>query len=320
MAVKDINIVGSFVGKGLEREALLLQDLLKKHDVYVNFYHYTNFANANFVRADISIFLEVVMVQALNLSRENWFFPNSEWHAPQNDQFLPRFTKILCKTRDCQRIWSAKLANDRPERVIYTGFESRDLFDLSVEREDRFLHAAGESEFKNTEAVINAWKAGNWVCRKPPLTVLTRQKKFQDMCEGVPEITCIERVPEEDLVKMFNSHRFHIMPSAYEGFGHSLNESLGVGALVVTTAAPPMDEFAGIVPEWTVRVSQKTPRSLAQLSHVAPIDVILAVQKVIADADASEERMRWRQEHARNSFLASRDSFRKTFLSLVGVN
>lgn len=319
MAVKDINIIGSFVGKGLEREALLLQDLLKKHDVYTNFYHYTNFANSNFVRADISIFLEVVMVQALNLSRENWFVPNSEWHAPQNDQFLPRFQKILCKTPDCERIWKDKLGSDRPERVSFTGFESRDLFDPSVERQNKFLHAAGESEFKNTEAVIQAWTLTNWCCPKPPLTILTRQKKYRDLCEGVEGITCIERASEEDLIQIFNSHRFHLMPSAYEGFGHSLHESIGVGALVLTTNAPPMCEFNGIVPEWSVKVAHKYPRALAQLSLAMPMDIIIAVQKAVESFD-KPDLLDKLSANARNSFLSDRDSFRAKFLRLVGVN
>lgn len=319
MAVKDVNIIGSFVGKGLEREALLLQALLNKHDVYVNFYHYTNFANANFVRADISIFLEVVMVQALNLSRENWFMPNSEWHSPINDQFLPRFTKILCKTKDCERLWKAKLATAGPERVSFTGFEARDLYNPDIVRENKFLHAAGESEFKNTEAVINAWKNNNWVCKKPHLTVLTRQKKYRDLCEGCEEITCIERASEEELVKLFNSHRFHVMPSAYEGFGHSLNESIGVGALVVTTNAPPMNEFAGIVPEWAVKVANKTPRSLAELCHVNPIDVIIGCQKAMEEAERMPDNLEGRSRHARECFLNSREDFRKRFLDLVGV-
>lgn len=320
MAVKDINVAGSFVGKGLEREALLLQDLLKKHDVYTNFYHYTNFANSNFVRADISISLEVMIPLALNLSRENWYIPNSEWFDPKAyDQFLPRFQKILCKTRDCERIWKEKLANDRPERVIYTGFEARDLFDPSVPRENKFLHAAGESEFKNTEAVIKAWTLTNWCCPKPPLTILTRQKKYRDLCEGVEGITCIERASEEELVQLFNSHRFHLMPSAYEGFGHSLNESLGVGALVLTTDAPPMNEFHGIVQEWTVRSAHKYPRSLAQLNLVMPMDVVIAVQKAVEWFDKPESLDKL-SVVARNSFLSDREAFRTKFLQLVGVN
>jgi hypothetical protein len=57
LAIKDINIITSLVGKGLEREYLLLKDLLAAHDCYTVGIHYTNWANATLVRADVNIFL-----------------------------------------------------------------------------------------------------------------------------------------------------------------------------------------------------------------------------------------------------------------------
>jgi hypothetical protein len=158
MAKKDINIVSSLVGKGLEREAHLLRDLLGEHDIYTVLIHYTDYANATLVRADYNLFLEVVMPNVFNLSRNNFLFPNNEWWNPINDRFLPQFNKICCKTMDCYRTWCAKVG---PDKCLYTGFEARDLYDPSIPRENRFLHVAGESEYKNTEAVITAWKSGN---------------------------------------------------------------------------------------------------------------------------------------------------------------
>lgn len=327
MARKDVNIVTSLVGKGLEREYNLLKDLLTGHECYTNVYHYTNFAGSNFVRADINIFLEVCMPNVFSLSRENWLFPNCEWWHGLNDQFVSRFTKVCCKTRDCERLWKSKLAGDRPERVVYTGFEARDLYRPDVPRENRFLHVAGESEFKNTEAVIAAWRGSNWSFKPLPLTVVTRQKKYQDLCEEARKalnkdadlITCISRASEDELVQLMNSHRFHILPSSYEGFGHALNEGIGCGALVITTAAPPMNEFPGVQGDWTVPVASHTTRSLAQLNHVNPNGVITGVCKALAVAENIAELER-RSQQARAAFLSSRDSFRKKFLELVGVD
>jgi len=325
MAKKDVNVVTSLVGKGLEREYLLLKDLLSSHDVYTVGIHYCNWANATLVRADINIFLEVVHPLAFSLSRENWLFPNSEWWDARNNQFLDRFTKICCKTLDCYRIWCQKVG---PQKCVYTGFEARDLYRPDVTRENKFLHVAGESEFKNTEAVVGAWKMGNWSYKPLPLTVVTRQKKYQNLCEGVPGVTCIVRASEEELVQLMNSHRFHLIPSAYEGFGHILNEGLGCGALVITTDAPPMSEFAGVQRDWSVSVTTRTERALAQLSHVTPVGVQVACGKAIQAADSGEfvgdngtdlGRGSRSGYEVRKAFLASRESFRKTFLSLVGV-
>lgn len=315
MATKDINIVSSMVGKGLEREYHLLRALLSAHACYSVGIHYTDYANATLVRADANLFLEVVMSNVFNLSRNNFLFPNPEWWNPINDRFLPQFNKICCKTMDCYRIWCAKVG---AEKCVYTGFEARDLHQPEIKRENRFLHIAGESEFKNTEAVITAWKSGNWSRKPYPLTVVTRQKKYQDLCLGVDKVTCIPRASEEELVQLMNSHRFHLLPSAYEGYGHALHEGVGCGALVITTDAAPMSEFGGIQTDWKVPCTSKVPRSLAQLSMVNFGGVMLAVGKAMVSSVHLESLER-RSKAAREVFLRERDEFRQRFLSLVGV-
>lgn len=323
LALKDINIVTSLVGKGLEREAYLLKDLFAAHDIYTVLIHYCNWAGSTLVRADVNIFLEVVHPLAFSLSRENWFFPNCEWYDTRNDQFLHRFTRVCCKTRECYRVWREKLSGDRPERVCYTGFEARDLYDPAVERENRFLHVAGESEFKNTESVIEAWKRGNWSYKPLPITVVTRQKKYQDMVgeEGVPGLTLVShKVADEELTRLMNSHRFHLMPSAYEGFGHALHEGVGCGALVLTTGAPPMSEVRGIVPEWCVKPSKFTKRGLAQLSRVEWYDVQVACGRAIVAADSRPHEFEGRRATARAAFLDGQRDFRAAILALLGVS
>ena len=324
----DFNICTSLVGKGLEREYLLLRDLLMSNGHYVVGYHYTNL-NVQFVRADVNIFMEVVLPPLLNLSRENWFVPNSEWFHSVNEQFIPRFTKILCKTKDCYDIWSRKVG---AERCVYIGFESRDIYRPEVSKEVACLHLAGESEFKNTEAVIRAWRTTDGR-NLPPLTVVTRHPKFWELCQDVPwsNITCIrERIPDEQVIELMNRHMFHVMPSMYEGFGHALHEAIGCGGMVVTTDAPPMRDFNGIMPECLIPVVKRTPRCLATLNEVSPEGVVAALQKAL-DIKSSDrewdpfghqipiEKRPWlmRPMIVRNAFLSDREFFRKTFLGLV---
>ncbi len=320
MAKKDVNIVSSLVGKGLEREAHLLRDLLSEHDIYTVLIHYTDYANATLVRADYNLFLEVVMPNVFNLSRENWLLPNCEWWNPINDRFLPQFSKVLCKTMDCYRIWSQKVG---AQKCVYTGFEARDLYDPTIPRENRFLHVAGESEYKNTEAVITAWKSGNWGIKPFPLTVVTRQKRYQDMCLGLTDdrkdrITLINRADEGELKRLMNSHRFHILPSSYEGFGHALHEGIGCGALMITTDAPPMSEFGGIMGDWKVPCVNKSTRALAQLAMVNFSGVMVAAMKAVSAA-TNQAFIERKSQEARQAFLAEREAFRKRFLTLVGV-
>lgn len=327
MARLDINLVSSFVGKGLEREALLLKALLEQNACYVNTVHYTSL-NAPLIRADISIFLEVVMPIALNLSRENWLCPNSEWWYSINDQHLSRFSKILCKTHDCYDIWSQKVG---AEKCVYTGFESRDIFRPEIAKETAFLHLAGESEFKNTEAVIRAWRTTE-ARDFPTLTVVTRHEKFWKLCEEPPwkNIVCIrERLSDDAIIDLMNRNLFHLMPSMYEGFGHAIHEALGCEGLVITTNAPPMNSYRGILEECMVAVTKKTPRSLAVLNEVAPIAVVQAIQRALhikamdREWDSfghrlpDEKRFGVRGKTARQRFLEDREEFRKTVVHLI---
>lgn len=47
----------------------------------------------------------------------------------------------------------------------------------------------------------------------------------------------------EDVRRLQNSHGIHVCVSEREGFGHYINEARAVGALVVTTNHPPMNEL-----------------------------------------------------------------------------
>jgi len=323
---RDINIISSMVGAGLEREYLLLRELLMANGHYVVGMHYTNLSNTPMVRADINIFLEVVCPPALSLSRENWLVPNSEWWHAQNDVFLPRFTKILCKTQDCYRIWCQKVG---PEKCVFTSFEARDINRPEIDRELRCLHVAGKSEHKNTDAVLRAWRmTGTHLPHLPPpaslippLTIVTRSPVFAEHFQpNTPfphgNVTHLSHPTDEQIIELMNSHRIHVIPSMYEGFGHVIHEALGCGGLVVTTDAPPMNTYEGILGDCTVPVETKTPYRLAALNAVTPAAVYARVQRVTAmaqDPAICAEKSR----AARAGFDSNRAFFRTKFMSLV---
>src|SRR5271156_2983317 len=276
--MKSVNIISSLMGAGLHREALLLQELLAAHGHTSRLMHYTDGDNAPMERADINISLEVVMPRALSLARENWLAPNSEWWSPNYDQYLPHFSKILCKTRDCFAIWSAKVG---AEKCVYTSFEARDLYRADIPRQNRFLHIAGKSGNKGTDAVIRAWQQiPNGL---PPLTVVASNPEFKALWEkNHSNIEFFPKVDELHLIQLMNSHRYHIAPSPYEGFGHSIHEGLGCGALVVTTSAPPMSQIHGVAALVPVTVPVK--QRLAMMYHVTPQDVNSTCRTLVAES------------------------------------
>jgi hypothetical protein len=306
--LKSALIVTSLVGGGLEQESRILKSLLESHDVSVQVVHYTDM-NMALRRADVLLSLEVVMPRSLGLAERAFLFPNSEWWHPSNESHLPRFNKILCKTQDCFEIWSRKVGMDR---CAYTSFEARDLYDPSVAREEKFLHVAGKSEYKNTAAVLRCWRAYQGL---PPLTVVCSNPKFNTIhipsmtIAGSP-ITHYSRISEEQLKRFMNSHKYHIIPSEYEGFGHAIHEGLGCNAVVLTTDAPPMNTYEGICRAGIIPVVERIPRSLALLNKVTPSCIRAAIydamNSVMFDEDAP-----------RKAFLKNREFFRSVLWSEI---
>jgi glycosyltransferase involved in cell wall biosynthesis len=273
------------------------------------------------IRSDITIFMEVVMPQALSLSRENWLIPNSEWWNPLNDRFLPQFTKILCKTKDCYDIWCQKVG---ASKCVYTSYEARDIYQPDIAREVKFLHVAGKSEYKNTDAVLRAWRMTHLqhISALPHLTVVARAPIFDEhFREDTPfpdnNVTYVPRATDEEIIQWMNSHRFHIIPSMYEGFGHVIHEALGCGGLVLTTDAPPMNTYEGVLRECIIPVCTRTPRMLAQLNMVAPQAVNESVRKALNLFWTQPDMAAERSQQARAAFLANREFFRAKIMELV---
>ncbi len=308
MAVKRINIVTSLCGAGLEREAILLRELLKPRGIETAFIHYTGGANECMETADINISLEVICPQALYLSKENWFAPNSEMYTSAYDQHLPRITKFLCKTKDCLDIWSKKVG---PERCVYTSFEARDLYRPEIPRQDTFLHIAGKSIYKGTESVIAAWQLHPGAL--PPLTVVADNHEYREQIARNPtNITYLARVKEDELIDLVNQNRFHILPSKYEGFGHCIWEALGCGGLVITTDVPPMNQYDGTYS--LAPVSSQVTQRLAKLSTVSPENIYRAVRDLGGTLYSHFEH---HSNRARQGFLANNKFFRETVLGLI---
>lgn len=299
-------------GAGLERDYRLLRRILEEKGHTVEGIMFDQ--PAPYPRADVNIWLEILpspswglTAEAIDAAPRNWVIPNPEWwYADIWDKFLPRFEKVICKTKDCLRIFEQKA----PGRCIFTGFESLDLYEPETERQPTFLHMAGKSETKNTAAVMMAWR----LYSLPPLTVVAFKPTIAEKCKGVPNVVHIERLTEEQVRGMMNRHLFHIMPSKYEGFGHYIHEAIGCGGLVLTTNASPMKDFNGIAPELLIPANGWTGMRTAHAWQVTPMAIAQTVRRA---AELSKERREQISSWARFSFLSDRENFRKAFGELV---
>ena len=292
-------------GAGLQRDFEVIRSLCDKNKIGVTGIPVKH--NPGRCVADVSIFLELLNDQLLNLSPKNWLIPNSEWWTPGWDEFLPRIDKILCKTHDCYRIWSQKVG---AERCVYTGFEALDYYDPRFIPEKNFLHLAGVSITKNTQIVLEAWNK-----YRPPVDLILVTTKQNWLMEANlhHRITPVKRIADSHIHHYLNSSLFHLMPSQYEGYGQALHEAMACGRIVLTTDAPPMNEF-GTPKDLLIPSVRTETKDQAEIHFVSPEGIIEAVEKALAltpkqIADYSKE--------ARENFLKERDFFRAKFLELL---
>lgn len=307
---KVFNIITNHTnGAGLQRDGELMERMLKSYGHTVHKLQFNDYQTRP-APADVSISLEVMNPNHFHGAKQNWFVPNSEWYYPCWNAQLPRMSKILCKTKDCYEIWSKKVG---AAKCVYIGFESLDFYSTDSGRELKFLHMAGKSETKNTQAVCDAWRQFNLPY---PLTVVAFKPEIVKFTQGVPNCTWIERMTDAEVAAAMNSYLFHVMPSKYEGFGHYIHEAIGCGGLVITTDAAPMNQFNGIFKQFLIPVERKEKRLEAFFNMVSP--------KAIADvvhhaAKISSEEAVTLHHIARKAFLDDRQAFRDIFARIANA-
>jgi len=303
-----IALVTSLEGKGLQVDAELVQGLLQTwgHEAELIAYDQP-WPGGEF---DLGICFEVV-VPNLFAQIPRWFwFPNCEWLKPEMVKPAQKFDLILAKTRAAETSLLQSFPN-----VVYTGFLTRDQYDGTVAREKRFLHIGGAGGYRNTPAVIAAWREYRYwngtEAESAELTIVSRSTTVT--FEETPGITFIKRATDEEIKRLQNSHLFHLYPSAAEGWGHALHEAEGVGAILLTADAAPMNEIDApfFIPATKIR-----QENLATLYSVNPAHIREAVPKMMAQTQVEIETRQWA---ARDRFEMGNAEFTKLFWPLLAA-
>lgn len=262
--------------------------------------------------ADVTIFIEVINGRLIPKpadagSRKFWYIPNAEWYFTSWDGALKRMHKVLCKTKHCLEIFN-KLA---PGRSVYLGFESNDIYLGGTPKQRKFLHTAGKSETKNTKVVCEAWRLMGPTA--PPLTVSAFKPEIRQYCQNVPNLTLVERFNDHDIIAAVNSHRFLIMPSKQEGFGHAIHEAAGCRSTILTTNADPMKGF-GVDSRMLIPSVSTFQMRAATAYEVGPNGVRDAVERALALTDDDLEQI---GDNARKWFLNDKAEFRSNLARIA---
>jgi hypothetical protein len=273
-------------GKGLARDAAVLRPLLERMGHRVINVQWDDPPPPH--KFDLGISLEVVVPAMLDRCDRSWLIPNPEWFRPTFRPHLERFHRVLCKTHDALRIFS-KLT----PATQFVGWASEDRYDPTVEREHAVFYNPGGSTARHHDAVFQAWRK---IGPALPLTVVS--SVVPDV--SLPGVRMHRKLDEVSMRREQNRHLYHLCPSHYEGWGHYLHEALGVGALIATTDAAPMNEVAGIAT--TIPTAGAGEQMLARTAKVDAAGIVHAVNKLIG------LKSPWGTA-ARASFVRERDAF-----------
>jgi glycosyltransferase involved in cell wall biosynthesis len=230
--------------------------------------------------ADINIFFEILDNRFYDNARYNLLFPNPEWFMWPT--LLKGIDLVLCKTKDAVRIFDILKSKTR-----YTSFTSDDRY-KKHDPERVYLHTAGQSRTKGTDAVFRAWR------KDYPELIFTKLVNYDQYKHHGPNIiTCFERMPLDIVIKLQNKCTFHVCPSEYEGFGHYIWEAKSAHGIVITVDKPPMNEMVTDgVDGFLVPSTHSKRMNLARL-HLVDVDNLREViEKTINLPDHKVKQMR----------------------------
>lgn len=300
----NVNIFSMNNGKGLQLSRQILKNALEELGHVVNEKEFNEIKKENETEADINIFFEFLCPNWFSSAKLNWFVPNPECYT-QNKALLDCVDLILCRTHEVEKIFQAL-----DKKTYFLGFSSRDCYLDSVEKSySDCFHLAGGSSLKGTLAIIESWKKNK---QMPNLLMITHNwNNLPVLNNNICSINL--KIPEDELHYFQNYNGIHLCPSEAEGYGHYLMEAMSTKAVVMTTDAPPMNEF--ITDKRCLIPYQKTaPCQLGTRYFINPQKLAAKLKNLMA---LSKEELEKIGERNRSTYLQMTYDFKENLKLLM---
>lgn len=255
----------------------------------------------------IVLFFEILPTGWMRIASSRILIPNQEWMRQKFLTNLPGCSQIWCKTRYAENIFRQRGFDAR-----YIGFSSRDIYSCEIGKDYRsFVHVAGRSHLKGTKTILEVWqKHPEW----PLLTVVTSDRWWTryassniDVREGY--------LSDSALHALMNRSGVHLCPSESEGWGHYISEALSTKAVVITVAAPPMNEMVAAAHGLLASYNRVEPFNFGERFFVDPVGLECQVETALQMSDAEKASI---GEAARSAFLRRREAFSEALRRSVG--
>lgn len=292
-------ILGRNNGVGLDRDAALVRSALESGGIACRAPAIRSLSAllSGAHRADVAIHLERIFPWWRPKAGRHFLIPNQERFPERHLGRLKKIDRVLCKSRHAEEIFS-----QHHPAVRFIGFTSPDRLSEEIQPDyGAFLHLAGRSTLKNTDALLDLWS------RHPEWPELTLVQHPDNAPASVPpNVKRISRyVPDDELLALQNRCGVHLCPSLSEGWGHYIVEGMSCRAVVITTDAPPMNEIVGPDRGITVSWTRREPRHLGWNFHADPAALESEILRVIAMKDAEKAELgsrarAWYEENDRD--------------------
>jgi len=324
---------------GLQKDALILSKMFNNTKIIFDFdkiliESVENNRNDIFIFIEIVVFKEKLKKNYIKLAN-TFLLPNIEYsflgkylqnfciHSMK--EYLESFDIIFCKTYQNYNLLRAyyKLNNIRCN-FMYIGFTSIPIpIKETKVNKDVIFYNQGGSLYRNHEVVIACWKKNTDL---PPLVykvnTLPNTNLFNTCSELIKSLQdetniCLkhEKYSCDDYHVLLNSYDIFLCTSMCEGFGHYIQEALGMGKIVVCLNMEPMNEYIkdgynGFLIDSYIKRRAKNIISLP-LYSCKEVDLYEKIQYVVKLSEEKKEQIR---QSAKKTFNENRDNFIRNLL------
>jgi glycosyltransferase involved in cell wall biosynthesis len=166
-----------------------------------------------------------------------------------------------------------------------------------------FIHIAGRSHLKGTEAILKLWKSHP---EFPSLTIVSTNKIWKKNYPLTNVIFITRFIDSNQLKKEMNKNGIHLCISEAEGFGLYIAEALSCKSVIITTNAPPMNELVNNHTGILVNTISSEKHGFGERFFIDQKDL---EEKILSVLQFNEAKKAAIGEAARTSFLEKKSAF-----------
>ena len=333
----SIYIILAADSQGIYNDADILKNILDGYDIIIkqfnsiqiilsgdsqDLYNFINSVN----KSDILIFIENVPFLNKKIDKniikehKTILIPNFErltnWRTNMLKNYninngiyelLESFNYVFCKNYftyySLKHIYNV---NNLKFNLEYTAFTSN-IIDINKNVYDKntIVHNRGTSPYKNARDIIKTWKL------YPNLPELTfkysgtfyseEKDEYNECIKENAKINVIsEKLMDNEYKNFLEKYEIFLCPSFNEGFGHYINEARGMGKLIISIDAPPMNEL--IIDNYNGFLVKSNASGIQNISegfiethnsfHFSPHDLYEKIHYVMNISDKKRKRIK----------------------------